>query len=263
MPFTFAHPAAVIPLRRYGGFTVLAIGSMVPDAGYFLPWDPPRSFSHGLSGLFLFCLPLGLSAYLLWTLVLREPVRALLPDALACRIARSRPLPNSAADWLRIAAGLLIGATTHLLWDGLTRPGIWVWAALLFPGIADEIIRLGSAITPGSLLQHGSSVLGLGVLALWALRVLRRTEPEHRPPETRPRPAFRTLLTVIGIGVVLGFALIAASDPESGFQGRTLVGRAARAALSALGPVLLAYALGWHVFRRASVARRSGRLPLA
>jgi hypothetical protein len=40
MPFPLAHPAAVLPLRRYCpkylSFPVLIVGSLVPDVGYCL-----------------------------------------------------------------------------------------------------------------------------------------------------------------------------------------------------------------------------------
>lgn len=38
MPFTGSHPAAVLPLLRWGLIpSALVIGSMSPDLGYFLP----------------------------------------------------------------------------------------------------------------------------------------------------------------------------------------------------------------------------------
>ena len=40
MPATFAHPSAILPLRRlcptYLDFSALVIGSLAPDVGYFL-----------------------------------------------------------------------------------------------------------------------------------------------------------------------------------------------------------------------------------
>ncbi len=40
MPFTLAHPAAVLPLRRLRLLRTvpLIIGAMTPDMPYFLPW---------------------------------------------------------------------------------------------------------------------------------------------------------------------------------------------------------------------------------
>src|ERR1039458_6493774 len=67
MAFPLAHPAAVLPLRRYCpiwlSFPALVIGSLSPDAGYCLgdlgglDWG---TFSHGLLGSVAFCLPVGI-----------------------------------------------------------------------------------------------------------------------------------------------------------------------------------------------------------
>ena len=42
MPYAFAHPAAVIPVAKIFGRravpSALAIGSMIPDVWYFVPW---------------------------------------------------------------------------------------------------------------------------------------------------------------------------------------------------------------------------------
>src|SRR5438876_728351 len=63
MPFPIAHPAAVLPLRRYCtrwlSFPALVIGSVVPDVGYLLGEDW-INFSHQLSGSVPFDLPLGI-----------------------------------------------------------------------------------------------------------------------------------------------------------------------------------------------------------
>ena len=77
MPYPFAHPAAVLPLARpMGRFAVpsaLAIGSVVPDLWYFVPFAD-RADSHSLAALFWFCLPAGLAAYALFHLLLKQPL---------------------------------------------------------------------------------------------------------------------------------------------------------------------------------------------
>ena len=40
MPFTLAHPAAVLPLRRWLWFPGLVAGAVAPDVGYYLPVLP-------------------------------------------------------------------------------------------------------------------------------------------------------------------------------------------------------------------------------
>ena len=64
MPFTLAHPAAVLPLRRFCprflNFPALVVGSVGPDAGYAFGWLGADQVSHRFLGSFVFCLPVGL-----------------------------------------------------------------------------------------------------------------------------------------------------------------------------------------------------------
>ena len=60
MPFPLAHPAAVLPLRRFKwlNFSALVIGALVPDIGYAFPEG--SGLSHHTLGSILFGLPVGL-----------------------------------------------------------------------------------------------------------------------------------------------------------------------------------------------------------
>src|ERR1035438_3630138 len=85
MPFPLAHPAAVLPLRRYCprwlSFPALVIGSLAPDAGYCLGELGGRDwgvFTHGVLGSVVFCLPLGMVLLALFY-ALRSPVVRMLP----------------------------------------------------------------------------------------------------------------------------------------------------------------------------------------
>ena len=82
MPFTFAHPAAILPLRRFRFLQTvpLIIGSIVPDAPYFFPTRYGRGFfpdTHTLHGTFMTCLPMGLAALAL-ILLFRDPLTVML-----------------------------------------------------------------------------------------------------------------------------------------------------------------------------------------
>ena len=122
MPFPLAHPAAVLPLRRfcprYLSFPALIIGSLCPDVGYAGGRLNLEEFAHRpLVGTFGFCLPVGLVLMLGFYLV-RLPLVRLLP-------ARQRQvfLPlcrQPAAPPFQIAVSLLLGALTHQYW--MPRP---------------------------------------------------------------------------------------------------------------------------------------------
>src|ERR1041384_4174138 len=64
MPWTFAHPAAVLPLRRWCrgrlSFIGLVVGSCAPDFGYHLHRFDVATFAHTFAGLFAVCMPAAL-----------------------------------------------------------------------------------------------------------------------------------------------------------------------------------------------------------
>src|SRR3954467_3723030 len=84
MPFTFAHPAAVLPVhsryKKWLPLSALVIGSLIPDAAYYFPL--PGNFnhiSHSLLGTFYSSLPLGILALLVFYWI-GEEVAFLLPS---------------------------------------------------------------------------------------------------------------------------------------------------------------------------------------
>jgi hypothetical protein len=128
MPFPLAHPAAVLPLRRYCprrfNFAALVIGSLSPDAGYCFGPLHLDKFSHRfLAGSFGFCLPVGLLLLVVFYFV-RWPVVQRLP-------ARHRRMLEPlclrpAGPFLMIVISLLLGAWTHILLDSVTHEHGWV-----------------------------------------------------------------------------------------------------------------------------------------
>jgi Domain of unknown function (DUF4184) len=84
VPFTLSHPAAVLPLRTWTPalpFTALVIGSMTPDAEYYLPFEPfPRRMTHAFVGVPTVDLVLGLATLVTVQLILAAPLAALLPE---------------------------------------------------------------------------------------------------------------------------------------------------------------------------------------
>ncbi|HTK90660.1 MAG TPA: DUF4184 family protein [Verrucomicrobiae bacterium] len=170
MPFTLAHPAAVVPfaklLGKHVAFSALVIGSMTPDFAYLVPGLTRRP-SHSLGGLFWFCLPMGLTVYLVFHLLLKRPLAAALPrslrEAVTPVVARTPGLPP--ARWLTVVLCLLLGALTHITWDLFTHPGPIVRA---FPVLAENLATLGwYRVYVYKVLQHGSTLLGLALLARW------------------------------------------------------------------------------------------------
>ncbi len=226
MPFTLAHPAAVLPLLRHPFVPVALIaGSMAPDTPYFLTAVGIRSTHAGdWYGSFLNATTThslgGLPIDLFYTVVLvgtywllRAPITALgltLP-----RVERPNVL------WL--IASALIGAATHLLWDFLTD---------------------------ARFLQYASTAFGLIVIAwfIWTHRVALRT------PDATPRLGPTLRRAVIGLLIAAPFLAAvalapadysdyqAASDTWTGVAEGVLTGAVKRAG-AAFAIALLVYAV--------------------
>ncbi|HYD58226.1 MAG TPA: DUF4184 family protein [Burkholderiales bacterium] len=235
MPYAIAHPVAAIPLARVlGRFAVpsaLAIGSVIPDAWYLVP-GLDRPLSHAAPGLFLFCLPAGLLAYVAFHLLFKEPLLHLLPPGIAVR-ARSfacNGLPRAA--WLAVLANLLLGAATHQAWDAFTHAGPFA-SRFLDPAVA-------------RVLQHASTLLGGAFLAWWTWRKL-KDAPKSTASVLPSRPR---KLVVGGLAAFAGIAFTAMlllALPE--LELRQSLRVAAVAGACALGLALFLFALVFR-FRR-------------
>ena len=82
MPYPFAHPAAVLPLARFGVPSALVIGALSPDLWYLLPLID-RAQTHALSGVLAFCLAAGLVLCVLFVFVVKVPLIALVSARLS------------------------------------------------------------------------------------------------------------------------------------------------------------------------------------
>ncbi len=175
VPFTFAHPAAAIPLLkplgRFGSLPALVIGSIAPDLAFVMALDLSREQTHSLAALFLFCVPIGVLAYVLFHALLKAPLTELMPDVVRARVASNTA--GAPAPWSAVLVSLLCGALTHVVWDAFTHPGTPVVNAL--PFLQTELAVVGGYhVYAFKVLQHGGSLLGMALLALWTLNWLRR-----------------------------------------------------------------------------------------
>src|ERR1700712_1533317 len=97
MPFTLAHPAIVLPLRKlpkhWYSLTGLIIGSITPDFEYFIRMRVQSIYSHTLWGLFWFDIPLGLLLTFGYLSFIRDGLVDNLPPALNRRFSKCRAMP--------------------------------------------------------------------------------------------------------------------------------------------------------------------------
>lgn len=248
MPYTLAHPVAAIPfalaMRARAVASALAIGTMIPDAWYLVP-GLGRAFSHSALGLLGFCLPAGVLAYLLFHLLLKEPLLQLLPRDIAARARAYACTGLPRAAWLAVLGSLLIGAATHLVWDAFTHEGPRM--THLLPGLFEPAFHFGShPVLVSQLLQHGSTLLGSAFLAGWTWRKLRAAQP-LAAPALSPRERL-AVLAAIALVAVSGFAHAWPDAPAQDLR------RALRVAfaggLTALTAAVLLYSMLFRLARR-------------
>ncbi len=209
MPFTISHAAAVLPFARFLGrwrvLSALVIGSMVPDSGYFVPWRLPRLETHSAASLLTFSLPIGLAFYWIFQRWLKTALREMLPDGAYAASLRHAPIADirSLRQWAIASGGVLIGAVTHLIWDGFTHEG--ARGVRMLPGLDDWSVDFGGHALQGPrLLEDLSSVLGLIVVAWLLWRFLRIEAPVDPPPRqlgARQRRFWRAAYAVTAVAI--------------------------------------------------------------
>jgi hypothetical protein len=128
MPFTFSHPAIVLPFSRiksnYISVSSLVVGSVTPDFEYFLTMKLTGRFSHTVTGAFVFDLPVALALVFIFHLIVKGPLINSLPAYFYSRLITLRDF-DFLTHFKRYFPGyiicLLIGIFSHLVWDSFTH----------------------------------------------------------------------------------------------------------------------------------------------
>lgn len=164
MPFTFAHPAIVLPLlknkNRYFSATGLIVGSMAPDFESFINFGDRKVYSHYWSTAFLYDIPIALIVCFVFHLIVRDALIKNLPSAI-----KSRFVFGIAFDWLLhfknkyyiIIPSIVIGILSHLFWDAFTHLNF------MYPNSKSSTISIYH-FRIYILLQYFCSIIGLIVI---------------------------------------------------------------------------------------------------
>lgn len=183
MPFTPSHAVVALPFLRTPLIpSAIAIGAMTPDLPLFVRGvGLSYGFTHTLTNIVWIGL-IAAGLFLIWRVVLRPAVGELSPRWMSTRLpdgweqspaAAARQAigaGESRAYPLRLAASLLIGVVSHIVWDLFTHEGRW--GVEVVPALAEQ----WGPLQGYKWLQHGSSVIGLIVIAAWSVRwIVRRT----------------------------------------------------------------------------------------
>ncbi|MCK5726141.1 MAG: DUF4184 family protein [Thiotrichaceae bacterium] len=209
MPFTLAHPAIVIPLykklKSWGVLSALIIGSMVPDFSYFIPLGIGRYETHTLFALLWYCLPMGLLFYYLYHGLLFPVLYSLLPTSFRQRLATKKT--KEKRSFFAIVFCLLIGAMSHLMWDFFTH-----YPDNVPTYVADNMTYVvarfnGYTLNIYRLLQHTSTLLGIGFIIYWIRGWYIHTSPIPQPKNPK---YLRGIIRLIFITIPISSGVIAA-----------------------------------------------------
>ena len=141
---------------------------MAPDFEYFVRLAPDDGYGHTLAGTFLLTFPLALVTLWLWHAFVKGPVVELFPGVVKRRMEGSfgEFRFGGAARFGWIVLSILIGIATHLLWDSFTHPNTWIYRQWPTLRESHHLGALG-AVPVYKIFQHGSTVVGAGVLVVW------------------------------------------------------------------------------------------------
>lgn len=264
MPFTPSHAVVALPFIRTPLVpAAIAIGAMTPDLPLFVRgFGVNYAFTH-TPGNVAWTMVIAFGLFMLWRVVLRPVATELSPDWMARRQPTEWQMPVADAvndalgvgrRWTHavlLVASLLIGVLSHIVWDAFTHEGRW--------GI-DLLPVLGDAWGPlpgHTWLQHGSSILGLLLLAGWALWWLRRAEPRahaHRTTWSWVRVVWWLSLP---IALIIGWSIgLAVHGPiTEDFTVRHLAYRSLPQTTGVWAMLTLALCVAITVFRREAPAR--------
>jgi hypothetical protein len=213
MPFTFSHPAIVLPLtflpKKWFSLTGLVVGSLTPDFEYFIRMKVESNYSHTLSGLFWFDIPLGLLLAFIYHNYVRHSLLDNLPTLLKSKLVKFDNFEWNRyfkTNWFVIIISVFIGAVSHLFWDSFTHDtGYFVQT---IPYLTTKIEILNKQIPLFKILQHSSTLIG-GLIICLSLSRLPKENIKTREIDLKYWSILTVLtLTIISIRLFSGLEFI-------------------------------------------------------
>ncbi|ANE48384.1 hypothetical protein SY83_21235 [Paenibacillus swuensis] len=215
MPFTFAHPLYIAPLKwlqpSYISLTGLILGSMSPDYEYFIALEPFQSIGHSATGLLFQGIPLSILFACLFHYIIKIPLAEHLPSLYNTdlktrqwiKMNEHRKFGNLKAAFVFLIC-VVIGFYSHIGLDAFThKSGSFVTKySFLQQTIAGFPVY--------KLLQHTLSLIGLTLEAWFLINLLKRTKLTTASDRQRPHTKLRywllvMLITIITVALKLTF----------------------------------------------------------
>ena len=163
MPFTFCHPAIILPLTKSKKLSsaALIIGSTAPDFEYFLRMDMIRTHSHDFWAIFYFNIPLTILLYYIFQLIVKIPLINNSTSFFYKRFSRLKHQKLSLFSTKNIIIVIIsaaIGNFSHLLWDSFThRTGFF---ENYFSFLTHKVTYFNTTYFIFELMQFWSSIFG-------------------------------------------------------------------------------------------------------
>ncbi len=182
MPFTPTHIVAVLPIFRFSkklSLIALSIGAIIPDFPMFFPISTYH-VSHSPVGIVGYCLPAGLLLYALFEAIGKQFLCDVCPLWMQSRLRSYRRLAvqYTLGNVFWLSLSIMIGSTTHLLWDAFTHHT--GWGVQRIPQLAASYGIVGHHMSGYTIFQYGSTLLGVPVIMVAGVRFLARITPETR-----------------------------------------------------------------------------------
>ncbi len=178
MPFTFSHPAIILPLSKSKkillSLTGLIAGSVAPDFEFLLRLHNTANFGHTWLGFFVCDIPFAVALSFVFHYIIRDTLILHLP-----KYFRQRFFTLLHFNWwqylrqhkFNFLMAVFTGILSHFFLDSFTHQNktIEQW----FPFFSKNIIILNKALPVYVLLQIFTSLLG-GVYILWFILQMKK-----------------------------------------------------------------------------------------
>ncbi len=163
MPFTFCHPAIILPLTKSKNLSTsaLIIGSTAPDFEYFIRMDLIRTHSHDFWSIFYFNIPITILLYFIFQLIVKTPLINNSTSFFYNRFNRFKAQKQNLLSLKNLIIIILsagIGNFSHLLWDSFTHKEGFFEGQL--PFLLESFHFLNKDVVVFQFLQTWSSIIG-------------------------------------------------------------------------------------------------------
>jgi len=205
MPFTFSHPAIILPFAKirsaYISASCLVVGSMTPDFQYLLQMKLKGKIMHTWHGAFLVGLPVALFLVLIFHLIVKRPLLDNLPAYFQNRLSDLYHLDflvEFRRNFFPYLLCLQFGVLSHVFWDSFTHANAYFVDHMEFLSWKVEY-----TILPDRpffrYLQHISTLVG-AIAIVWYFHTMPQKRDNLKPLN------YRYWLVLVG-SMVLAFAI--------------------------------------------------------